>query len=141
MTPLSKAVALYLVPTDKHCPEKKLLVEDVASLAFRFKLSKEVFIQWTYRGDGFGFQCKSKELAQQCRDALEDVKNNVRSEAGLLSEKFPSCTSENEKLFRLKENKNILAKRNDPAFIVSDVQFRNSVLKKPASEDYGLSFH
>jgi hypothetical protein len=73
-----KGISLYLIPTDKHFPEKKLLVEDVSSSSFRFKLSKEVFIQWTYKGDAFGFQCKTKDIAQQVNLILEDIKTNVR---------------------------------------------------------------
>ena len=72
--------SLYLIPTDKHFPEKILLVEDLASSSFRFKLSKDIFIQWTYKGDAFGFQCKNKDIAYQINVILEDIKTSVRWE-------------------------------------------------------------
>jgi hypothetical protein len=65
-----------LVPTDKHCPEKKILVEDVASSSFRFKLSRDVFFQWKYKGEGSAFQFKSKEVAKQVVALLEDIKTS-----------------------------------------------------------------
>ena len=71
-----KGAALYLVPTDKHCPEKKLLVDDVASSSFRFKLSRDVFFQWKFKGEGFGFQFKSRDVAKQFLCLLEEIKTS-----------------------------------------------------------------
>jgi hypothetical protein len=52
------------------------LVEDVGSSSFRFKLSREVFFQWKYKGEGFAFQFKSREVAKQAVAILEEVKTS-----------------------------------------------------------------
>jgi hypothetical protein len=56
-----------------------VLVSDLSSPEFRYKVVSEKFVQWIWHGDAFGIQCKSKEDATKFTEALRDLKRSHSS--------------------------------------------------------------